>query len=229
MLLLKLLFVHFTADYLLQFGFLAEGKERHGLRSWHIWVHISLHGILVHLVLQTWWITLVTLLTHALIDVGKVKLSGSGLNRFWFFLDQALHLSVVGLIWWIGRADVYPALPVWMDANLALITGLIILSKPSKYMIGVYLTGWLAPSMTKASPFCDRGPLIGMAERMGTLLLVSWNGWWIAAAYAVVKMMSSVIGPFKANNSDERRYTLVGSVLSLGFAWIISWLFLELS
>jgi|GEM_PF-775949 len=221
-LLLKLLFVHFTADYLLQFGFLAEGKERHGLRSWHIWVHIALHGILVHLVLQTWWITLVTLTTHAVIDVGKVKLSGSGLNRFWFFLDQALHLSVVGVIWWIGRSDAFPGLPEWFEANLALITGLVVLSKPSKYMIGVYLTGWVAPSMPKATPFCDKGPVIGMAERMGTLLLVTWTGWWIPAVYAAGKIIFSVAGPFKVEDPDRRRYALVGSLISLSLAWMVA-------
>ena len=43
-LLVKLLFVHFTADYLLQFDFLAEGKKKYGLRSWHVWTHVAIRS-----------------------------------------------------------------------------------------------------------------------------------------------------------------------------------------
>ncbi len=227
-LLVKLLLVHFTADFLLQFSLLAEGKERHGLRSWHIWVHILIHGVLVHLVLQTPWITAATLITHAAIDVGKITLSDSRRMRSWFFLDQFLHLLVASVIWWIGRGEQYPLLPEFLETNLVVITGLVIVSKPLKYMIGVYLTGWLTPSMSKADPFCQRGAVVGMLERMGTFVSIVWGMWWIALGYAVLKIGSHLVGPTSVTDPERRKYTVTGSVLSLLCAWAVSWMALQL-
>lgn len=227
LLLTKLLFVHFVADYLLQFGFLAEGKERHGLRSWHVWVHIALHGITVHLVLQTWWITLVTLVTHGMIDACKISFQGKTWKRTWFFADQALHLAVIAIIWWLGRGDTFPTLPEWLESNLVLITALMVMTKPAKYMVGVYLTGWTSDSMPGNLPFCGKGPVMGMIERVATVGLVA-SGWWMAALGAgVIKTGSLFIGPFRNEDAAGRRFDLVGTLVSLGVAWVAAWLILH--
>ena len=227
LLFIKLLFVHFVADYLLQFGFLAEGKERHGLRSWHVWAHVALHGLIVHLVLQTWWITAVTLITHGLIDACKISFQGKAWKRAWFFGDQALHLAVIGIIWWLGRGDMYPQLPQWLESNLVLITALIVMTKPCKYMVGVYLTGWTGESMSGNAPFCGKGPVMGMIERAVTLGLVV-SGWWVVALGAgLAKTAALLIGPLRDDDQAGRTFDLVGTLVSLGTAWAAAWLVLQ--
>ena len=129
---LKLLFVHLVGDYLLQFGFLAEGKERYKLRSWHVWAHVLMHGVLVHLVLQTWWITLVTLITHGIIDACKIQFQREDNGRRWFFIDQLLHVAVIiGIVMWTHPPTV-AGLGGWFEENLALLVGLVLVTKPAK-------------------------------------------------------------------------------------------------
>lgn len=222
-LLLKLLLVHLTGDYLLQFGILAEGKQRFGFRSWHVWAHIAIHGIVVHLVLQTWWITLVTLVSHAAIDVWKLTLRDSPWQRTWFFVDQAAHLSVVAFIAWWGANEVYPLLPEWFEVNLVLITGAVLVTKPSKYMIGMYMTGWIPPSGRKDLPFCGRGPIIGVGERLAVLGLIL-TGWaWVAAVLLALKISVHLFGPWRQPERVARSYDVVGSLLSFAFAGLTAW------
>lgn len=226
-LLVKLLFVHFTADYLLQFDFLARGKEKHGLGSWHVWAHVAFHGILVHLVLQTWWITVVTLLTHGAIDAAKISMPEKGKGRLWFFLDQAFHLAVVGVIWLIGRNGEYPFLVDWFEAGLVPLTGAIVLTKPGKYMVGVFLSHWTPTTARRDFPFCGPGPLVGIAERLMVLALVM-AGWWQAALLAsLAKLASQQIGPFRSPDDQVRRFDLIGDLASLGLAWMVALLVLQ--
>lgn len=226
-LLVKLLFVHFTADYLLQFNFLAQGKEKHGLASWHVWAHVALHGVVVHLVLQTWWITLVTLLTHGAIDAGKISLPDHGKGRLWFFVDQAFHLGVVGIIWWIGRHDVYPLLPDWFEAGLVPMTGAIVLTKPGKYMVGVFLSHWTPTNARRDFPFCGPGPLVGIAERLIVLALVMLGWWPVALVASLAKLASQQMGPFRSPDPQVRRFDLMGDLTSLGLAWVVALLVLQ--
>lgn len=223
-LLVKLLFVHFTADYLLQFDFLAEGKKKYGLRSWHVWTHVALHGIVVHLVLQTWWITLATLITHGAIDAAKISMPDKGYVRRWFFVDQALHLLVVAVIWWIGREAMYPDLPLWFEANLVLITGIVVLTKPGKFMVGVFLSKWTPGMEALNFPFCGPGPIMGMAERLVVLALVL-SGWgWYALTAALGKLAGTQVGPFSSSDRESRTFDLVGSLTSLALAGLTAWL-----
>ena len=221
-LLVKLLFVHFTADFLLQFDFLARGKERHGLASWHVWVHVALHGVLVHVVLQTWWITLVTLLTHGLIDAAKISMPETGKGRMWFFLDQAFHLAVVGVIWLIGQNAVYPALPAWFEAWLLPITGAVVLTKPGKYLVGVFLSHWTPSTARRDFPFCGPDPLVGMVERLVEFLLVLLGWWQAALLLSASKMVAQQTGRFRSPDAQVRRFDLIGDLASLGLAWAVA-------
>lgn len=226
-LLVKLLFVHFTADFLLQFDFLARGKERHGLASWHVWVHVALHGVVAHALLQTWWITLVTVLTHGIIDAAKISLPEKASGRLFFYVDQAFHLGVVAAIWWFGRYGEYPLLPSWFEAWLLPITGAMVLTKPGKYLIGVFLSHWTPSSARRDFAFCGPGPLVGMAERLVVLLLVL-PGWWpVALLTTVLKIGAQQVGPFRSSDAEVRRFDLIGDLASFSLAWIVALLVLR--
>ncbi|WNL42983.1 DUF3307 domain-containing protein [Halomonas sp. PAMB 3264] len=92
---------HFIADYLLQTRRIAEAKANNSLPL--VLLHVSGHGLGTLLIVlfvapSLWWLSLIDLLVHLCIDLGK-----SAANRrlgltpshtpFWWLLgaDQALH------------------------------------------------------------------------------------------------------------------------------------------
>ena len=215
---LKLFFVHLVGDYLLQFGFLAEGKEQYKLKSWHVWVHVLIHGVLVHLVLQTWWITIVTLITHGLIDACKIQFQRADNGRRWFFLDQLLHvLVIIGIVMWV-----YPpsaaGLGGWFDDNLAVLIGLIFVTKPAKYLIGVFISRWQPQADEENESLCGAGAWIGIIERLLVFLFVLLGQWQGVGFLLAAK---SVFRFGDLNRSADRKrteYVLIGTLVSFAAA-----------
>jgi hypothetical protein len=108
--LLAFVFKHFVADFLLQTSWIAHGKER--VTGWFLplAVHVCCHAALTLVIAfavapRLWWLALVDLAIHALIDrgksvaghVGKWKPNDGG---FWWLMgfDQFLHhVTNIGL------------------------------------------------------------------------------------------------------------------------------------
>lgn len=94
---------HFVADFLLQTSWIARGKE--GVHDWFapLAVHVLGHAVLTLAIAlavapRLWWLALVDLVIHAVIDRGKSVTGHWGrweINKgqFWWLMgfDQLLH------------------------------------------------------------------------------------------------------------------------------------------
>src|SRR5688572_7590039 len=122
LLLIKLVLAHCISDFALQpSGWVAERQERKYL-SKYLYLHAIITGLVVQALTQNWTLTVIIMVTHFLIDLGKAYVKPTTQN---FLIDQALHLSVIGLAWLFS-----------VDGTLNLFSVL------NNYRIMVYLTGY---------------------------------------------------------------------------------------
>ena len=102
---------HYVADFLLQTGWMARGKEKP--RSWAVALslHVLCHAGLALLIIlvaapHLWWLALVDFGVHFVIDRGKARIAAAyrwqpSQPQFWWLLgfDQLLHqLTNIGLV-----------------------------------------------------------------------------------------------------------------------------------
>lgn len=94
---------HALADYPLQGDFLAKAKNRTAALPGVPWyqamgAHAFIHGGFVLLALGVWWIALLEVAAHAVIDDAKCR------GRISFNTDQALHIGckVIWVILWMA-------------------------------------------------------------------------------------------------------------------------------
>lgn len=96
-------FKHFVADFVLQTNWIARGKER--VQGWAtpLAAHVAIHGVMTLMIALAfmpalWWLALVDMAVHAVIDRGKSVAGQIGKwpltdARFWWLIgfDQFLH------------------------------------------------------------------------------------------------------------------------------------------
>ena len=101
---------HFVADFLLQTGWIAHGKERRDGWILPLAAHVACHAVLTLVIAlavapRLWWLALVDLVVHFAVDhaktlVGRASRTTPQDAGFWWLLglDQMLHaLTNVGL------------------------------------------------------------------------------------------------------------------------------------
>ncbi|MFP4540713.1 MAG: DUF3307 domain-containing protein, partial [Opitutales bacterium] len=140
-----LLLAHLLGDFVLQTDEDIQHKRRAGRFAKHILIVAGLSYLLVG-VWTAWWIPLVIGLTHALIDMAKLRLETAGwTGRTPFFLDQAAHLAViVGLALGaehLGLADSgWPEVlgPLYLQGCL-LLSGFILTVFAGGFVIGMWV------------------------------------------------------------------------------------------
>ena len=93
--LLILLFLHALTDFALQSDAMAKGKNRNikgtappGMPCWYWWLsaHAFIHGGLIIVIFGVWWLGLIEIITHFIIDFLKCD------NVINSNQDQASHL-----------------------------------------------------------------------------------------------------------------------------------------
>jgi hypothetical protein len=101
---------HFLADFVLQSGWIALGKDCKDHWAKPLLAHVAIHAglalvIVVSVAPRLWWLALVDLVVHFIVDRGKSVLGRCGCwgpqnARYWwvFGFDQFLHqLTNIGL------------------------------------------------------------------------------------------------------------------------------------
>lgn len=96
--LIKLLLAHFIGDFLMQPKSWVDDKERLKARSFNLYLHIIIHGLLVLFMLfdlKHWLLALLLMLSHGIIDILKLYAQKEGNKSRWFLIDQALHIIII--------------------------------------------------------------------------------------------------------------------------------------
>ena len=222
---LKLILAHFIGDFVLQPAHWVEDKLEKKGRSKYLYFHIGVHLLALLIILQFQHILpiLVIVVTHFLIDLGKLSLTNAKNYRWLFVLDQVLHLLVLGaVLYWI---EPFPLdfSNLLTENTLLLITFLVFVT----YVSGIIMRMLLAPYIDEIAKndvseeggsLKNAGTYIGMLERLfvfGFILMRQW------AAIGLLIAAKSVFRFGDLNKGKNRKlteYVLIGTLLSFGLA-----------
>jgi hypothetical protein len=222
---LKLILAHFIGDFVLQPGHWVEKKLQNKWKSKYLYWHIGVHLLTLLLILQFQHLGAVAIIviSHFIIDVGKLSLTNEKNYRWLFVVDQILHLLViVAMIYWISPFEVDLS-TLFGEKTLLLITFLVFVT----YVCGIFMRMLLAPYIdeiakddesTEGGSLKNAGTYIGMLERLfvfGFILIQQW------AAIGLLIAAKSVFRFGDLNKGKNRKlteYVLIGTLLSFGLA-----------
>lgn len=238
-----LIAAHLAGDFPLQPSWIAEQKRTHSILLLHI--ALVLFAVVVFLGHLHWSILGITAASHALIDVGKLRVPR---GKWWsdhglFTIDQALHIAVALMLarlfpsaasegYWVSR------LPVdathWYMAGLTAMSGLILSVSVGGAFVGLITdrlrdqikptrgNGYALSDDNREEGLKNGGTYIGWLERALVFLLVMIQqpdgiGFLITA--------KSILRFGDIREAHQRRlteYVIIGTLLSFGWAILFS-------
>jgi hypothetical protein len=229
-LLIRLLLAHFISDFLLQPKSWIEDKNKNKIKSKYLYLHIIVTGVVVVLALGDyklfWEVVPVIVISHWLIDIGKLYLSRQKTSGF--LLDQFLHISVISGVFFYaaypdGGSKVLDSLisNYYSTKTLLIILGYVLVSFPASVFISIFVKRWdLSSIFHSDSNLKDAGKIIGIIERLLILTFVLFHNY---EAIGFLIAAKSVFRFGELHNSGERKlteYILVGTLLSFAIAII---------
>lgn len=227
--LIKLLIAHFLGDFVLQTDNFNKKKEKHKLRSYHLYLHATIHGLLSWLLLwklEYWYIGLIIFITHLLIDTGKLYFTNKKNQRWLFTLDQLAHIIVIVLL----ASSVSQINFIISDGVLEflwpLVLCIVFLTSPIAIMLKVFFTRWkLTDDDTGIYGLKNAGRWIGMIERLLIFLFIITDNFSAVGLLLTAKSVFRFGDLSKAKNMKLTEYVLIGTLLSFGVAILIGLLF----
>lgn len=217
----KLLLSHFLTDFLLQKNnWIKDRSEKH-FASRYLYLHTFITAVVAWLFIgwQYWGVALIIFGTHTIID--GIKSYAPDKPKF-FLIDQASHLVVIFLCWWLTFYDFSDLKLNWKDisedTNLWIkFTGYFFVTTPCAYLIGQLTKKWRA-NLPNSEGLEDAGKWIGIIERIMIITLVLYN------QYEAVGLLIAAKGiiRFNDNNRTEQKteYLVIGTLISIALAMI---------
>ncbi|MFC0604173.1 DUF3307 domain-containing protein [Winogradskyella pulchriflava] len=230
-LILKLILAHLIGDFFLQPQKWVKDKEKKKLKSVWLYVHVAIHIALMFLIVWDISYSLLILcvgLIHFIIDGLKLTLQKKKTKRFYFFLDQILHIiSIIVLVCLFQEGF---ELHLTLGGNLLLLTiCLAFLTMPTSIIMKTIFSKWDISKLTKDNESLkDAGKYIGILERLLVFIFIV-AGHWEAVGFLITAKSVFRFGDLTA--SKERKlteYILIGTLISFGIAIVISLVYLYL-
>lgn len=221
-LLIKLLLAHFAGDFVLQPHAWIRQKELKKHRALTLYFHVLVHGFLIFLLVRDpgfWLPVLVIVITHFFIDLAKVTFQKTHNKGFWFFVDQSLHLLVIGMVWYSvdDTRITIPALQA--ETVLVIFTAGLFLTNPASVIIRTVISQWTPDTLHSVNgSLPDAGKFIGFLERLLVLTFILINHW---EAVGFLLAAKSVFRFGNLKESHDRKlteYVLIGTLLSFAIA-----------
>ena len=216
--LLNLVLAHVIGDFYLQTDRACRQKEEQKLKSWFLYVHAIMIGLLSWVlvpVAEFALYALVIAVSHLMIDVVKVYMR-SGLWSF--VIDQLAHLGVLVVVVCIFQTSdefLFQSLCNFHSFSIPLLTLAILLCmKPTNLFIKLLLTQYQVGASESCRDLKNAGALIGNLERLLTIIFVMIGQYeaigFIVAAKSILR--------FKDTDTAKTEYVLAGTFLSFGIA-----------
>ena len=226
---IKLLIVHFLGDFILQTDKFNKKKEKHKLRSYHLYIHCLIHGLITWLFLwqlDYWYIGLLIFITHLLIDTGKLYLSTKKNQRWLFVIDQLLHILVILILATTTTTINFIVNNAVLALLWPLLLCIIFLTSPVAIMLKVFFTRWkLTEDDTGIYGLKNAGRWIGMIERLLIFLFIITDNFSAVGLLLTAKSVFRFGDLSKAKNMKLTEYVLIGTLLSFGIAILVGLLF----
>ena len=225
---LRMFIAHLLGDFYLQKDEWVEDKRKNVWKSNKLYLHSLVIAVITYVfsgLFTALWILPLVFVTHALIDILKVYIDGSGNNHvFSFVFDQILHIFVLlGITFIIGYysgSDVTAFVPAIFEnpVLLAILAAYLIVITPSGFLISCALKpvrNQVDASENKCpgsyNNLNDAGRLIGYLERVLVLTFVFIN------QYAAIGFLITAksIFRFREDKPYLVEYYLLGTFLSM--------------
>ncbi len=230
---IKLILAHFIGDFLLQPKSWVDEKEKRKAKSFKLYIHILIHGLLVLLVLwdfNHWLLAILLMISHGLIDTTKLYAQRENNKTHWFFIDQALHIMSILVIWSLFFKPEINLNALAEDKKIWIYTAtLLFITVVSGIVVRELMSSWskvLNESVEES--LNNAGKYIGMLERIFVFTFVITGNWegigFLLAAKSVFRF-----GDLKESKDRKlTEYILIGTLLSFGIALAVGMLVLKL-
>lgn len=227
MILLQLLLAHLLGDFLFQPNSWVADKEKKKIRSKFLYFHILLHFILLLLCLWSWeyiWLALSISVLHYVIDLIKLYFQTIKTKKYWFFIDQFLHLLVIFAF--AKYIDTSLNFPSSISPELMkILIGFIVLSTPASIIVKLLISQWTPE--TKESKDLEQnhslslqnaGKYIGILERILIYIFIIMNHWEGVGFMIAAKSIFRFSDLAQAKQRKLTEYIMIGTLLSFGIA-----------
>jgi len=221
-LLFQLLLAHLLGDFLFQPNAWVLAKENKKIRSYQLYLHALIHGMLILLTvgsLAFWPWALILAGIHLFIDGLKISLQKEQTKRALFFADQLAHLLSIILIWaCYQKVDLF-ALPFNKTYLLIVATFVFGLLTPTSVAIKIFISKWTPHTEDKQDDSLQSaGKYIGYIERLLVFIFLLANHW-EAVGFLIAAKSVFRFGDLKASKDRKlTEYVLIGTLLSFGIA-----------
>ncbi|CAM1341074.1 DUF3307 domain-containing protein [Tenacibaculum aestuarii] len=221
---LKLLVAHLLGDFVFQPKNWVKDKEKKKIKSPKLYAHIGVHAIflliLLQFNLQYWSIFLLIIISHFIVDLGKLYLQKKKNKRLFFFLDQAFHLLFLGIATYIFQPFDITFSTIVNENNLLLACCLLFVTFTSSIIINILISRWNPEKNNKSEEqsLANAGKYIGFLERLLVFVFIAINQW---AGVGFLLAAKSIFRFGDLTASKDRKlteYVLVGTLLSFGLA-----------
>ena len=224
-LLLRLLFAHILADFVLQTDRISAGK-RGGKRYGYQLLHSMIQGVVSYLFVAQWgnWmIPVVIFSSHFLIDFLKLKCMRNDLSAF--VIDQFLHLLVILVLWGcladgykgVGQSlsDIMLTREFWMIG-----IGYLLILRPSSIFLNLFIKRW-TPADLSLKSLPNAGTWIGYLERILILTFILTKHMEAVGFLLAAKSIFRFGELNKAKEIKVTEYVLIGTFASFTIAVVI--------
>lgn len=219
----KLILAHLLGDFILQPNSWVSDKENRKLKSKYLYIHVLIHTVLSFIFLwdiQLWWVAVLVGVSHFIIDVSKLYFQNSKTKKGWFFVDQFLHIAVIGAIAFYFNEFNFEFLN---DKNiLKIVMAAMFLTSPASIIIKTLLSSWTpvpdAQNNIQTESLSSAGKYIGILERLLVFTFIMVNHWEGVGFMVAAKSVFRFSDLAQAKQRKLTEYVLIGTLLSFGMA-----------
>ncbi|MFA5403830.1 MAG: DUF3307 domain-containing protein [Ignavibacteria bacterium] len=224
--LLRLLTAHFLGDFFLQTKSWVEDKNKKKIKSFYLYSHCVIHGLLVYLLLFDFaniWVPAIIIISHLILDILKIYLQKD--DSFGLIVDQFMHFIVILVIWIIASNQfnqIYNLIENFtLDKRLWLIlSSYLFITRPASIIIIKFMEKWKNENFNKNS-LKDAGEWIGYFERFLTLTFILLGQFGVVGFLLAAKSVFR-FGDLKETNEIKfTEFVLVGTLASFSLVIIV--------
>lgn len=222
MIFIQLILAHLLGDFILQPNSWVADKENRKLKSSYLYFHVLIHTVLSFIFLwdlKLWWVAVLVGISHFIIDVCKLSFQNDQTKKRWFFIDQALHVAVIGVVsLYFGEFN-FDFLK--NQDFLKILMGALFLTTPVSIFIKLLLSSWTPVTEeenTQTESLSSAGKYIGILERLLVFTFIVVNHWEGVGFMIAAKSVFRFSDLAQAKQRKLTEYVLIGTLLSFGIA-----------
>ncbi|MCF2219100.1 DUF3307 domain-containing protein [Chryseobacterium sp. PS-8] len=223
MVFIQLILAHLFGDFILQPNSWVAEKESKKLKSRYLYFHVLIHTILSFIFLwntELWWIAVLIGVSHFIIDAAKLSFQTAKSKKSWFFIDQALHITVIAGVSFYFNEFNFEFLR--NQEILKILMAALFLTTPASIFIKILLSSWTPVPDTQnniqTESLSSAGKYIGILERLLVFTFIVVNHWEGVGFMVAAKSVFRFSDLAQAKQRKLTEYVLIGTLLSFGMA-----------